>query len=68
MKDLTPREEEVVDLVFAGRRQKQIARLLGIGERTVRCHITRIAKKLGLDGRPSHAIVHWKYGQLGFSS
>ena len=44
--ELTAREREVIDLVVAGRLNKQIARQLGIGERTVEVHRSRAMHKL----------------------
>ncbi len=38
--ELTPREEEVLRLLGQGLANKQIARRLGIGERTVKAHLT----------------------------
>lgn len=43
---LTPRERDVVDLVVAGRLNKQIAHHLGIGERTVEVHRSHAMRKL----------------------
>lgn len=48
---LTDREREVLRLVAAGRSNKQIARQLGITERTVKFHVTSIMNKLGADNR-----------------
>jgi len=43
---LTPREREVLDLVVAGRMNKQIAAALGTSERTVKAHRARIMEKM----------------------
>jgi DNA-binding NarL/FixJ family response regulator len=48
---LSHREREVIRLVAAGRSNKQIARELGITERTVKFHVTSILNKLGADNR-----------------
>lgn len=48
---LTDRERGVLRLVAAGRSNKQIARQLGITERTVKFHVTSILNKLGADNR-----------------
>jgi DNA-binding NarL/FixJ family response regulator len=48
---LTERERAVLRLVAAGRSNKQIARHLGITERTVKFHVTSILNKLGADNR-----------------
>src|SRR4051812_7670928 len=48
---LSPREREVVQLVAAGLRNKEIARCLQISEKTVKFHLGRIFDKLGVDSR-----------------
>jgi DNA-binding NarL/FixJ family response regulator len=48
---LTPREIEIVRLVASGRRNKQIAGVLSIGEGTVKLHLHNIYEKLHVDGR-----------------
>ena len=49
---LTPREREVMDLVVAGRHNREVAELLGISARTVEVHKARIMQKLGVDSVP----------------
>lgn len=44
---LTAREAQVVELVTAGRANKEIARLLGISQKTVELHRAKAMKKLG---------------------
>lgn len=44
--ELTPREREVLDLVAAGRLNKQIAAELGIAEQTVKIHRGRVMEKM----------------------
>jgi DNA-binding CsgD family transcriptional regulator len=48
---LSPREREVVQLVAAGLRNKEIALHLQISEKTVKFHLGRIFDKLGVDSR-----------------
>lgn len=48
---LSPRERDVVQLVAAGLRNKEIARHLHISEKTVKYHLGRIFDKLGADSR-----------------
>jgi len=48
---LTPAEREVALLVLKGRSHKQIARLSGRSERTVRQHAASVYQKAGLAGR-----------------
>ncbi len=45
---LTPREREVLDGVVEGRINKQIAGDLGIAEKTVKVHRSRVMEKLGV--------------------
>jgi FixJ family two-component response regulator len=45
---LTPREREVLDGVLLGRLNKQIARALGISEKTVKVHRGRVMTKMGV--------------------
>jgi DNA-binding NarL/FixJ family response regulator len=47
----TPRELEVLRLVVEGLGNRQIAARLGICERTVECHISRLFAKFGADSR-----------------
>ena len=53
---LTPRELDVVALVGEGRANKEIARQLGIGERTARTHVSNVLHKLGLTSRTQLAL------------
>jgi DNA-binding NarL/FixJ family response regulator len=54
--ELTPREEEVLRLVGQGLANKQIARRLGIGERTVKAHLTNVFQRLGVSDRVQAAL------------
>jgi RNA polymerase sigma factor (sigma-70 family) len=45
---LTPREREVMKLVVAGRRNKQIATEIGLSEATVKLHRGQVMRKLGV--------------------
>lgn len=59
---LTEREREVLRLVAEGKANKEIARELGIGDRTVRTHVTSILGKLGLVSRTQAAIYAVREG------
>jgi DNA-binding NarL/FixJ family response regulator len=48
---LSPRETEIVKMVAAGLRNKEIAYKLSIGEGTVKTHLHTIYEKLGVHGR-----------------
>jgi DNA-binding NarL/FixJ family response regulator len=56
MPDLTPREREVLALVREGLANKQIARRLGITERTVKAHLTSIFQRTGAADRTQAAL------------
>jgi len=45
---LSPREREVLDLLIAGKPNKQIARDLGLSPRTVEVHRARLMARLGV--------------------
>jgi DNA-binding NarL/FixJ family response regulator len=54
--ELTPREREVLELLATGLANKQIARRLGITERTVKAHLTSIFGELGVTDRTQAAL------------
>jgi DNA-binding NarL/FixJ family response regulator len=56
---LTPREEEVLDLVGEGLPNKQIARRLGISEKTVKTHLTSVFQRIGVLSR-TEAAIWWR--------
>jgi DNA-binding NarL/FixJ family response regulator len=54
--DLTPREQQVLQLLAQGCENREIAHSLGISERTVKNHITNILTSLGLKNRTQAAL------------
>ena len=54
--DLTQREREVLGWVRAGLGNKQIARRLGISERTVKAHLTSAFQRIGVSDRTQAAL------------
>lgn len=48
---LTARERQVLELIILGRPNRDIARQLGVAERTIKAHITRLMRKTGVDNR-----------------
>lgn len=59
---LTPREREVLALVAIGLPNKTIARRLGISEKTVKAHLTRVFTVLGVSDRTSAALWAQRHG------
>lgn len=60
--ELTPREHEVARHVIAGRLNKQIARDLGVVERTVKYHRSHVMKKLGVNSAAAVARLAERLG------
>ncbi|PKV97228.1 regulatory LuxR family protein [Amycolatopsis echigonensis] len=58
---LTARENQVMELLAAGRSNRHIARELAITERTAKSHVTQILRKLGVTSR-TEAIALWLRG------
>ncbi|MEQ1788141.1 MAG: response regulator transcription factor [Acidimicrobiales bacterium] len=56
VRDLSPREEDVLRLVAEGLANKLIARRLGISERTVKAHLTNVFQRLGVTDRTQAAL------------
>ena len=59
---LTRREAEVLELVAAGRTNRQIGQELFITEKTASLHVSRILAKLGVAGRGQAAAVAHRLG------
>ena len=59
---LSKREQEVLLVVARDKTDREIARQLGIRERTVRAHVSRIILKLGVASRVGAAVafVEWQ--------
>jgi RNA polymerase sigma factor (sigma-70 family) len=59
---LTPREREVLVLLGRGFPNKQIARELGLAEKTVKTHVGHVLAKLGVADRTQAAVVAVRAG------
>ena len=59
---LTPREREVLGLLARGMANKRIAQELGISEKTVKIHVSRVLHKLGVADRTQAALHAVKAG------
>jgi two-component system, NarL family, response regulator LiaR len=60
--DITAREHDVLRLVVEGLPNKQIAQRLGIGEKTVKTHVSRVLAKLGVADRTQAAVLAIREG------
>lgn len=54
---LTPRQRDVLDLLVQGRSNKEIARLLDLGEGTVKIHLAALFRNLGVRNRAAAAVA-----------
>ena len=57
----TDREKEVLELLVAGRSNREIGQALTIEERTVKAHVAKLMRKVGVQNRIAlsvHAITH----------
>jgi len=61
LKQLTPREQEVLNLLAIGARNKEIAQLLCLSESTVKNYVSRILSRLHLRDRTQAALFAKKY-------
>ncbi|MEV4705200.1 response regulator transcription factor [Actinoplanes sp. NPDC049316] len=59
---LTPREREVLTAIARGRANREIARQLGLAEKTVKTHVSAILTKLGLQDRTQAALYAVRAG------
>ena len=59
--ELTPRENEILELIAEGQGNKLIARNLGISEGTVKLHVKAVLRKLKVHSRVEAAIMYIEY-------
>ena len=55
---LTPREQQVMELVAAGAANKRIARTLGMSEHTVKFHLASVFRKLDAANRTEASATY----------
>ena len=65
--ELTERETEVLRLLAQGQSNKQIARNLQIGEKTVKTHVSNILGKLGVQSRTQATLYAIRIGLVSAS-
>jgi DNA-binding NarL/FixJ family response regulator len=60
LRDLTPQQFRVLQMLGAGRLNKQIAYDLGVSEATIKAHVTAILRKLGATNRTQAVLMAGK--------
>ena len=61
---LTPRQRDVLNLMAGGKSNKEIARILGLAEGTIKLHVTGLLKVLDANNR-TQAVI--KAASLGLT-
>lgn len=61
---LTIREKEVFELLILNYSTLEIAKRLGISEKTVRNHVSNVMQKLGVKGRAGAVVELLKLGEI----
>ncbi len=59
---LTRREREVLAQITAGHSNREIARELGLSEKTVKAHVSSVLAKLGVQDRTQAAVLAVRHG------
>ncbi len=65
VEELTERELEVLALMAEGKKDRQIAKALGIAESTAKNHVSRILGKLGVPNRAGAVAAAYQLGLIG---
>ncbi len=65
LESLSQREREVLTLMAEGLSNQHIAERLGIGEKTVKTHVSNVLGKLDVSDRTQAAVYAWRTGLKG---
>lgn len=65
--DLSPRQQQVLELIAEGMTNKEIGGELGITERTVKAYAAEVYTKFGVNNRAAAVAEGIKHGLLGIS-
>jgi len=68
LRDLTPRESEILALLAGGSGTRQIAKRLVISEKTVKTHVQNILRKLDAASRLEAAAMAIRAGYVPVSA
>lgn len=62
VRELTPQQARVLQMVAAGRLNKQIAHDLGLSEATIKAHMTAVLRRLGASNRTEAVAIARRLG------
>ena len=65
MKQLSPREAEIMEWVALGKTNGEIGQILGCSPCTVKCHLTKIREKLDVHNK-AQAVNVWAEKKRGY--
>jgi DNA-binding NarL/FixJ family response regulator len=68
LRQLTPRESEILALIAGGSSTRQVASRLVISEKTVKTHVQNILRKLGAASRLEAAAIATRAGVVPLSA